>query len=123
MKTNRIITATLLSAGLILGTTSAAYAVDPAPSANLTATSYASQLATFNLAAAALGDATLAFRTQISANATALAAYKVSYASLQSAYQTAVTANTPDNTKVRYTNLVAAYNVASVAYHSSCSHG
>lgn len=119
MKSKKIITATLLSAGLILGTTSAAYAVDPAPSANLTAATYSSQLATFNLAAAALEDATVAFRTQITTNATALAAYKASYAALQTAYQAAVTANSPVNTNAKYANLVAAYNVASTAYHSS----
>lgn len=119
MKTKKIITATILSTGLILGTTSAAYAVDPAPSANLTVASYSSQLAAFNLASAAFGDATVAFRAQVLANATALAAYKVSYAALQQAYQAAVVANSPVTTAVRYSNLVAAYNVASTAYHSS----
>lgn len=119
MKSKKIITATLLSAGLILGTTSAAYAVDPAPSANLTAASYSSQLATFSLASTTLGDANTVFRTQVAANAVALAAYKASYAALQSAYTAALALNSPVTTNARFTASVAAYNVASISYHSS----
>ncbi len=121
MKTKKIITATLLSGGLILGTTSAAYAVDPALSANLTVASYSSQFATFNMSSAAFDAATATFRTQVSTYATALAAYKASDAALQQAYQTVLKANTPTRTAVQYSTLTTAYKTVTIAYNKSAT--
>jgi len=121
MKTKRIITATLLSAGLILGTTSAAHAVDPAPNANLTVASYSSQIATYNLASVSFDAATAAFRTQVSTYAAALAAYKVSDAALQQTYQAVLKANVPATTALRFATLMTAFNTATVAYNSSAA--
>jgi hypothetical protein len=121
MKTNKIITATLLSAGLILGTTSAAYAVDPAPSANLTVASYSSQFATYNLMSSAFDSATTTFQAETATYATALAAYKVSDAALQLAYKSVLTANSPITTTAKYTTLLAAFKTATVAYNSSAA--
>jgi hypothetical protein len=112
METNKIITATLLSAGLILGTTSAVYAADPAPSANLTVVSYSSQLAAYNVTAASFDTATAAYKTQI-------AAYKTSDAALQLAYKTVQTANTPVRTTAKYMVLIAGYKTATLAYNSA----
>lgn len=119
MKRNRIITATLLSAGLILGTTSAAHAVDPVPSANLTVASYSSQIATYNAMSGSFDAATVAFRTQISAYASALAAYKAADAALQLSYQAAIKANSPVTTALRYATLMTAFKAATVAYNNS----
>lgn len=121
MKTKGIITATLLTGGLILGTTSAAYAVDPAPSTNLTVASYSSQLATFNLASAAFDAATFTFRTQISTYAAALAAYKASDATLQLNYQAALKANMPANTAVKYAHLMTAFTLATTSYNTTAA--
>lgn len=119
MKTKRIITATLLSAGLILGTTSTAHAVEPVPSANLTVASYSSQIATYNAMSASFDAATVAFRTQISTYAAALAAYKATDAALQLSYQAALKTNVPVTTALRYTNLMSAFNTATIAYNNS----
>lgn len=121
MKTKKIVTATLISAGLILGTTNAAYAVDSVPSANLTVASYSSQFATYNLTSAAFDAATATFRTQVSAYATALAAYKASDATLQQTYQAVLKANVPATTVVRYATLMTAYKAATIAYNSSAT--
>ena len=121
MKTNEIITATLLSAGLIIGTTSPAFAADPAPSANLTVASYSSQAATFNVTSAAFDAATATFRTQVATYAAALAAYKVSDAALQQTYQAVLKANVPATTAIRYATLISAYKTTTVAYNSSAA--
>ncbi|MEK6647801.1 MAG: hypothetical protein AABY37_00605, partial [Actinomycetota bacterium] len=59
----KIITAALLSAGLVMGSTSAAFAVDPTPTptatSTTTATTYAVQLAAYNTALAAYDSATV----------------------------------------------------------------
>ncbi len=119
MKTKRLITATLLSAGLILGTTSAAHALDPAPSANLTVASYSSQFATYNLMSTSFDAATVAFRSQVSTYAAALAAYKVSDAALQQTYQAVLKANLPATTVIRFATVMSAYKTATVAFNSS----
>ncbi len=121
MKTNKFITATLLSAGLVLGTTSAAFAVDLAPRANLTVASYSSQIATYNLMSASFDAATATFRTQVSTYAAAIAAYKVSDAALQQTYQAILKANVPATTVLRFANVMTAYKTATVAYNSSAT--
>lgn len=121
MKTKRFITATLLSAGLILGSTSAAHAVDPAPTTNLTVASYSSQFATYNLMSAAFDAATATFRIQVSTYAAALAAYKVSDAALQQRYQAVLMANSPATTGIQFATLMAAYKTTTVAFNSSAT--
>lgn len=121
MKMKKIITATLLSGGLILGTTSAAYAVAPASSANLTVASYSSQFATYNVSSVAFDAATATFRTQVSAYAIALSAYRASDASLQQVYQAVLKANTPTKTAVQYSTLLTAYKTVTIAYNNSAS--
>jgi hypothetical protein len=67
MKTKKIITATLLSAGLILGTTSAAFADNSTPTASVTMATYTSQLATYNTSLIAFDSATATFKIQTAA--------------------------------------------------------
>lgn len=119
MKSKRIVTATLLSAGMILGTATSAHAVDPTPSANLTVASYSSELAAYNVTSASFDAATVAFRTQISTYATALTAYKASTAALLQTYQTVLTANSPIKTAARYATVLAAFKAATVAYNNA----
>ena len=67
MKTKKIITATLLSAGLILGSTSAAVATDPTPTSPSTVTlvTYKAQLAAYNTSLVAYDSATITFKAQV----------------------------------------------------------
>ncbi len=118
MKTKKIITATLLSAGLILGSTSAAFATDPtpAPTATVTLSAFQVQLVAYGTALAAYDSATVTFKAQVIVFGTALQAYKtapagnssaiVTFKAALSAYQTAVMTY-----KTSYANAVGSFKV------------
>ena len=119
MKRNKIVTATILSAGLILGTTSAAFAVDSTTTATVTTASYSSQVAAYNASLIAFDTATATFKVQVAAYATAVQNYKTSYATALATYKAILKANSPATTAAQYAVLVAAYNTAMTAYTSA----
>lgn len=116
MKRNRVLTATILSAGLILGTTSSAFATDSTPTSTVTTASYASQVAVYNSSLIAFDSATATFKIQVAAYSTAVQAYKRSYSTALETYKAILKANSPATTAAQYAALVAAYNTAMTAY-------
>lgn len=116
MKRNKIVTATILSAGLILGATSSAFATDSTPTATVTTASYNSQVAAYNSSLIAFDSATATFKIQIAAYSTAVQVYKTSYNNALETYKAILKANSPATTAAQYAALVAAYNAAMTAY-------
>ena len=119
MKSKRIITATLMSAGMILGTATSAHAVDPTSNVNLTMASYTSELGAYKATSMSFEAATAAFRTQVLTYTSALVAYKASTAALLQTYQGILSANAPMKTDAQYAAVLAAYNTATAAFNSA----
>lgn len=121
MKPNKIITATLLSAGLIVGSMSVASATDPspAPTATVTLSAYQVQLAAYGTSVAAYDSATVTFKAQAIVFGTAVQNYKMAYQSAFQTYGAFLKANTPANNPAAYVRLLAAYKAAMVAYNSA----
>lgn len=119
MKRSKIVIATILSAGLILGTTTAAFAADRSSTVKVTAASYDSQVTAYNSSLIAFDSATATFKIQVAAYATAVQAYKTSYSSALATYKAILKANSPATTAAQYAALVAAYNTAMAAYTSA----
>lgn len=116
MKTKRIITATLLSAGLILGTTSAAHAVDPTPTATMA--TYSPQLAAYNTSLVAYDSATATIKIRIASYAAAIQVYKTSYATAVQTYQALVAGHSPAKNATDTAILTAAYKSAVTSYYA-----
>jgi hypothetical protein len=77
---NKTVTATLLSAGMILGTASAAFALDSTPTATVATTaSFNAQVAAYNTSLLAFDNASATFKIQVAAYTTAVQVYKTSY--------------------------------------------
>ena len=81
MKVNRIITATLLSAGLIVGTSSAVHAAGPTSVATTTVTmsTYQTQLVAYKRVLSTYASVVAAFKVQVFVFGNAVEASKASY--------------------------------------------
>ena len=113
----KIITATLLSAGLIMGSTSVAFATETtsASTAPVTLATYKVKLATYNTALVAYDSATVTIKAQVVAFGVANQTYKTAYESTLLNYKAVLKANAPATTPAQYAVLLAAYNTALTA--------
>ena len=116
MNTKKIITVTLVSAGLILGATNTAFAVDYTSTATVTTTTYISQLTAYNTALTTFESATTTFKIRIAAYASAAQVYRASYSNALLIYKAILKAKTPFATTARSAVLMVAYNTAMTSY-------
>jgi hypothetical protein len=114
MKVNRIITATLLSAGLIVGTSSAVHAAGPTSVATPTVTmpTYQTQLVAYKRVLSTYASVVAAFKVQVVVFGNAVQTYKASYGVSLDAYKAVIKANFPGTNTAKNPVLLAASNTA-----------
>jgi hypothetical protein len=116
MKVNRIITATLLSAGLIVGTSSAVHAAGPTSVATPTVTmpTYQTQLVAYKRVLSTYASVVAAFKVQVVVFGNAVQTYKASHGVSLDAYKAA--SNTAITT---YTNATVAFKAQLARYETA----
>lgn len=119
MRKVRIVTAALLSAGLILSTATTAFSVNSKPLGTVTASTYKSHLAAYKSGLIAFAGATAIFKVQVAKYAAAFQKYTRSTTDSLNAYTEVLKTNSSAPSAVQYALEVSAYKIAVTAYNTN----